>query len=134
MSVDSNSVSLPLALEAVRLIFNNISQAYKEGDDISTRRGMYLASMNVGIAIEISGVCGSHAAAYAFAVKNKPPHGVSCAIALPYVMEYNAPACLSKLADIAGAVGVRKSSQSLEEAAFKAVKAVRDLTERVAGK
>ena len=46
-------------------------------------------------------------------------------------MEYNAPACLSKLADIAGAVGVRKSSQSLEEATFKAIKTVRDIKENV---
>jgi alcohol dehydrogenase class IV len=129
MSVDANSFSQPLALESIRLIFNNLQEVREKGDDLAARGSMSLASLNGGIAIQVSGTCGGHAAAYAFAVKAKTPHGVSCAIALPYIMEFNAPKCLHKLAVIAEAAGVSKPGQNPEEAAFKAVEAVRNLTQ-----
>ncbi len=125
LSVDSNPMTEPLALGAVRLIFSSLRAAYKKGDEAVARHNMALASMMAGAAFGNTGVCAGHATAYAFAVKYRIPHGESCAIALPYIMEYNAPVCMSSLAAISSAIG--SHGQTLHMDAFDVVEAVRSL-------
>jgi len=129
MSVDSNPMTESIALEAVGLIFSNLRAAYQKGDDVAARRNMALASTMAGAAFGNAGVCAGHAAAYAFAVKCRIPHGISCAIALPYIMEYNAPACMSALAAISKTLG--SQGRTIERDAFDAVEAVRNLMKDV---
>jgi alcohol dehydrogenase class IV len=129
MSLELNPFTEPLAMEAVRLIFRSLPKAYRNGNDIAARREMSLASMFAGTSLAISGVCAGHAAAYTLTVT--VPHGVGCALAMPYVMELNSPACLPRLAAIAGAAGAKEEGASQEKNAFNAVKAVRQLMEEV---
>jgi len=125
MSVDSNSMTESLALEAVRLIFLSLRRAYENGDDHGARSSMALASVLAGMAFGNTGVCAGHALAYAFAVKYRVSHGVSCAVSLPYVMEYNAPACMAALASMGKAMGI--GGRRTEREAFNAVAQVRKL-------
>jgi len=125
MSVNSNPLTDALALQAIKLISANLKRACERGDNLQSRRNMALASLCAGMAFGTSGVCAGHAAAYAYAVKHKCPHGVSCAIALPYVMELNAPVRIPALALVAEAAGIRSRSQ--QKAAYNAVRMVRDL-------
>jgi alcohol dehydrogenase class IV len=90
---------------------------------------MSLASMLAGMSLAISGVCAGHAAAYTFTVT--VPHGVGCALTLPYVMELNAPSCLPKLVAISEAAQVYETGESNEKNAYNAVQAVRNLMEKV---
>ncbi|MEM2942618.1 MAG: iron-containing alcohol dehydrogenase [Candidatus Bathyarchaeia archaeon] len=129
MSVDLNPFCKPLALDAVGLIFRSLPTAYREGRDGAARRDMSLASMLAGMSLAISGVLAGHAAAYSYSVT--VPHGTGCAIALPYVMEYNAPSCLPMLVAVAEAAGVMEPGESREKNAFNAVQAVRRLMEEV---
>jgi len=129
MSIDLNPFCEPLAIEAVKLIFRSLPKAYREGSDLAARRDMSLASMFAGISLAISGVCAGHAAAYSFTVT--VPHGVGCALALPYVMELNSSACLPRLAAIAEAAGVEEEGARQEKNAFNSVGAVRKLMEEV---
>ena len=125
MSIDSNPMTESLALEAVKLIFSNLRTAYDNGDDLGARRNMALASVMAAMAFGNAGVCAGHALAYAFAVKYRVPHGVSCAISLPYVMEYNATASIPALQAIANTIGSR--GRRPERDAFNAVRAARKL-------
>ena len=59
------------------------------------------------------------------------PHGVANALLLPVIMEFNAPAALSKYVDIAKAMNVYKDGMSREEAAKAAVEAVKALSVKV---
>lgn len=129
MSIDLNPFCEPLAIDAVKLIFQSLPVAYREGNNIAARRDMSLAAMLAGISLAISGVLAGHAAAYSFTVT--VPHGTGCAIALPYVMEFNAPACLPRLVAIAEAAGVAEPDKSQEKNSFNAVQAVRKLMEEV---
>lgn len=129
MSIDLNLFCEPLAVKAVKLIFQSLPKAYREGDDIVARRDMSLASMLAGISLAISGVCAGHAAAYSFTVT--VPHGVGCALALPYVMEFNSSACLPRLVAIAEAAGAKEDGVGEEKNAFNAVRSVRELMEEV---
>ena len=125
MSVDLNSFCEPLAIDAVKHIFRSLPKAYRDGKDLAARRDMSLASMLAGISLAISGVLAGHAAAYSFTVT--VPHGLGCALALPYVMEFNASACLSKLGAVAEAAGVKETGVAEDKNAFNAVAAVRRL-------
>ena len=129
MSLDLNHFSEPLAIDAVKLIFRSLSKAYHDGNDVSARRDMSLASMFAGISLGISGVCAGHAAAYSFTVQ--VPHGVGCAIALPYTMELNSSTCLPKMIAIAEAAGVSEKRESQEKNAYNAVDSVRKLMNEV---
>jgi alcohol dehydrogenase class IV len=129
MSIELNPFCEPLALEAVKLIFRSLPKAYRDGGNLEARREMSLAAMFAGISLAISGVCAGHAAAYSFTVT--VPHGVGCALALPYVMEMNAPACASRLVSVAEAAGVKVEGASQMENIYNAVSAVRRLMENV---
>ncbi|WP_455369865.1 iron-containing alcohol dehydrogenase [[Eubacterium] cellulosolvens] len=129
MSIDINPFCEQLAIKAARLIFQSLPIAYSDGNDRTARQEMSLASMLAGMSLAISGVCAGHAAAYAFTVT--VPHGVGCALTLPYVMELNAPYCLPKLVAISEAAKVNETRVTNEKNAYNAVHAVRNLMEKV---
>jgi len=131
MSINSNPLTDALAYKAIRLISTYLPIAYADGENIEARSCMSLAALMAGITISHAGTCAGHAAAYAFAVKYKLPHGLSCAIALPYIMEYNAPVQLSKHVSIAEAMNVKVSTLSPREAAAKAVRSIVNLMSEV---
>ena len=128
ISIDLNPFSELFSIDAIKRIFRSLPKAYHDGNNIEARKDMCLASMFAGISLGISGVCSGHAAAYSFTVS--VPHGVGCAIALPYIMELNAPACLPKMVKIAEAAGAKEGVNEKENA-YNAVKAVRELMEEV---
>jgi len=72
-----------------------------------------------------------HCVAEAAGSKYGIPHGIACAIALPYAMEYNLPAIPEKLALIASAMGHDNADLPLRKAASKSVEAVFNLMEEI---
>ena len=131
MSVDANPLSDALALEAIGLIADNLTVAYSQTGNMEARYHMALASLLAGLAITNAGTCGGHATAYGYAVRYKLAHGYACAMALPYIMDFNAMACLQKMANMAVALGENVEGVSLWEAASMAVFAVYRLNERL---
>jgi alcohol dehydrogenase class IV len=99
LSVNSNPITDALALQAVKLIFNNLLNAYQSGEPES-RYGMSLGSLMAGMAFGNAGVCLGHAAAYTFAVSHKVTHGVSCGLVLPYIFRFSAPAISWKIPEV----------------------------------
>jgi alcohol dehydrogenase class IV len=91
---------------------------------------MSLASLFGGMVIQGAGTCGGHAAAYAFAVKHNIPHGISCALVLPYFMEFNALSCPEKIAEI-GYTITHSRGCSQDEAVKIAIKSVIDLMKKI---
>jgi alcohol dehydrogenase class IV len=126
MSRNANAVTDLLAFEAVRLIGANLRVAYAQLDNLEARYNMALGCLLAGMAFGNAGVCIGHGAAYTFAVRHHVSHGVSCGLALPYVMAFNALACESKLAVVSEALTGR-SYVSIRDAATHAAKAVNDL-------
>jgi len=106
MSVESNPITDTLALKAIKLIRQHLPEAYTHPSNLQAREGMSLASLIAGMAFGNAGTCAGHAAAYAFAVKFKVPHGVSCALSLPYVMSLNSAAMEDKALEMAGALDI----------------------------
>lgn len=129
MSKNRSEISNALALQAIRLIVNNLPVAFSQGDNIQARYNMALAALIGGIVVDPvnAGACAGHAAAYAFAAKYNVPHGVSVGITLPYIMEFNMPVCLEEFKSIAQAFGEKVDTLPPSQAAEKAVINVKKL-------
>ena len=111
------------ALEAVRLIFDNLETAYADGSGIEARGNMLFASYRAGAAFTRAYVGYAHGIAHALGGLYGIPHGLACAVALPVVLEaYGAPAH-ARLADLYDAAGL----PPLEDAAAKAEAFIRTL-------
>ena len=132
LSLGANPLTDSFALEAMRKISNNLEEAFSHGDNLNARMEMSLAAMLAGIAFGNAGVIAGHAIAHAFGARYKVPHGVSAALTLPYIMEYNAnaPTVGARMKEIATAL-VGEKIESTEEAASKAIARVRSMIERL---
>ena len=132
LSLGANPLTDSFALEAMRKISNNLEEAFSHGDNLNARMEMSLAAMLAGIAFGNAGVIAGHAIAHAFGARYKVPHGVSAALTLPYIMEYNAsaPAVGARMKEIATAL-VGEKIESAEEAASEAIARVRSMIERL---
>ena len=131
ISVDASPFTDALALEAIGMVADSLSVAYSQAGNLEARYNMSLAALFAGLAITNAGTCGGHATAYGYAVRCQLAHGYACAMALPYIMDFNAMACLPKMAKVAAAMGEKVSGLSLWEAASLAVSSVKRLNERL---
>ena len=116
------------AIGAVELIFKNIVQATKNGEDLEARGSLLVSSSMAGIAFSHSMVGCVHGMAHAVGGLFRVPHGVANAILLPHGMEYNFKEAKEKLAKLVSAMGEDVSGLSADDAARKAIEAVRNLT------
>ncbi len=127
VSLGTQPLSDALALGAIKLIAANLRQAVQHGSDLEARGNMLLASNMAGIAFSNSLLGIVHAMAHPCGGRYGVPHGVANSILLPYGMEYNLPACMPQLADVAAALGVDTRGMDDETAARAGIAAVRQL-------
>jgi alcohol dehydrogenase len=120
-----------LAIAAIELIASALERAYDDGSDVEAREQMMYAQTAAGLAFENAGVGNVHAMAHQLGAVYDMPHGLSNAIILPFVMEYNLPVCERKFARVARAMGVDTSGMDDHRAACSAVETVVKLNEAV---
>ena len=116
-----------LSLEAVALIFGNITRAYTHGDDIEARRNMLIASHKAGLAFEKSYVGYVHAIAHSLGGQYDIAHGFANAVILPIVLEAYSQAVYAKLKDLAIAAGIATETTPENKAAQDFIQAIRGL-------
>ena len=89
--IKKNVVADCLARQALELLGSNIRQVCAHPDDREARANMLLGSMLAGMAFANAPVAAVHALAYPLGGHFHVPHGLSNALVLPHVMEYNMP-------------------------------------------
>ena len=92
---------------------------------------MCWAEYLAGLAFSNAGLGLGHSIAHQLGAQYHIPHGEACAQILPRVMEFNAPACLKRMGEIAKALGADTRGLSDQEAAQLAADSVRDLCDDV---
>ena len=127
LSVNASPITDAIALGAIKLIVKALPKAYANPSSLQAREDMATASLMAGMAFGNAGVGAVHALAYPLGGRFNIAHGVSNALLLPYVMEWNKLACVERMRDIADAMGARVSHLSDRDAADLAVKAMADL-------
>lgn len=104
------------AREGIRLISQNLPRAVQHGGDIEARSNLALASFYGGLCLGPVNTAAVHALSYPLGGEFHVPHGVSNAILLPHVLEFNLPAAPARYAEIAVALGVVRSNDDLRTA------------------
>jgi alcohol dehydrogenase class IV len=92
------------AVAAFKELAENLSDAYTAGSP-EARDGMLRGAFRAGLALNASVVVG-HSLAYAIAARARLPHGVACALVLPYCIAYYAPIADALLRPLLPLVGV----------------------------
>ncbi len=118
------------ALQATRLIMQNLEAVYEDGGNLQARQAMALASFKAGVAFTTAGVGYVHAIAHNFGAYYHLPHGLANAIILPRVLEFSKPECVERLARLAEVSGLRSGSQSDEALADAFIEKIRTLNRR----
>lgn len=124
---NSQEITDALALKAIELIGKSLVKAVKEGNNLEARKDMAIAALLSGLCLSNSGLGAAHALSHPLGVHYKIPHGLSCAVLLPYVMEFNLPVVTKKLTKIAQSLGEDISLLSETEAAQGAVKKIKKM-------
>ena len=101
-----------LAMNAVRLIYDNLYPAYTDGSDIAARENMQLAAFYAGRAFTRGSVGYVHAVGHTLGGLYGVPHGLAMSILLPHVMRAFGPAAHKKLAKLADVCGITGSSDA----------------------
>jgi len=99
-----NPLSDSLALQALALMHGHIRRAVNDGSDIPARAAMLQGSLMAGMAFANAPVAAVHALAYPIGGHYHVPHGLSNALVLAPVLQFNAPAAEDLYARLAAAI------------------------------
>ncbi|MBE6087510.1 iron-containing alcohol dehydrogenase [Clostridium beijerinckii] len=131
VSKDANPVTDASAIQAIKLISQNLRQAVALGENLEARENMAYASLLAGMAFNNANLGYVHAMAHQLGGLYDMPHGVANAMLLPHVERYNMISNPKKFADIAEFMGENISGLSVIEAAEKAIDAMFRLSKDV---
>lgn len=117
------------ALEGIRRIARSLARAVEQGDDLAARTDVALGSLYGGLCLGPVNTAAVHALAYPLGSDYGVAHGISNAVMLPHVLEFNIEAMPQRYADIARAVGVEEGGDDVT-VARRGVAAIRELLSR----
>ena len=120
-----------LALEATKLVFENVEKAYVNGNDHKARENMLHAAYKAGVAFSKSYVGYIHAVAHSLGGQYGTPHGLANAVIMPYVLESYGKCAYKKLHRLGVAAGVCNESDTHEVGAKKFIAAIKDLNAKM---
>jgi alcohol dehydrogenase class IV len=126
-SINANSMTDMLAIQAIDLIYNNIRTAFANGGNIEARGKMLEGSMLAGMAFANAGVTAVHAFAYPIGAEFHIPHGIANTIMLVPVMQFNLMGNLNKFADITRIFGGCDDNARERTLAQQGVEALKEL-------
>ncbi len=107
----SNAISDSLALRAVDLLFHNLPEAVRERGNVKIREKVALGSLLSAMAFSQTGVGAVHALSHPLGARFEIPHGLACAVLLPWVMEFNLEVCQEKFSLLAYQMGGEKPEE-----------------------
>ena len=120
-----------LALDATKLVFENVEKAYTDGHDHEARENMLYAAYKAGVAFSKSYVGYIHAVAHSLGGRYGTPHGLANAVIMPYVLDEYGACAYKKLRRLGIAAGVCSESDTPEVGAKKFIAAIRELNAKM---
>lgn len=134
MEAYTNKFAHPIAdiyaLQGIKLIAANLAKAVKDGNDKDAREAVALGSLYGGLVLGPVNTAAVHALSYPLGGEFHIPHGLSNAVLLPSVMEFNIEAAPKRYAEVAIACGVEPGATD-EETAAKGVEFIRNLSKEI---
>ena len=96
------------ALEALRLIYPNLPIVYEKGEDLTGRGKMLVGSCLAGISF-LKGLGFVHAISHMVGAEYDTQHGLTNAVVLPSVLQFNREVMSTKIPIMSEAMGLKKN-------------------------
>lgn len=120
------------AKKAVKLIFENLEEAYNHGDNLEARNNMLMGSFYAGVAFTRNFVGYVHAVGHALGGMYGIPHGQAMAAIMPKALRKYGASIHSRLADLAEIAGIGSiEGKSEKEKALAFIEEVEAMNERM---
>ena len=116
---------------AIKMIFDNLPLAYRDGKNVQARDAMAMAAYYAGLAINQVNVGNVHAIAHQLGGKYGIPHGLANALVLPHILEFSRAETQQRLAELALLIGAGSAADGPAVLSHKFIQAVRDLRTEV---
>lgn len=97
VSIMASDYTDSLALKAIKLVFDYLPRAYKNGNDVEARSHMANASCMAGMAFANAFLGVNHSLAHKLGAFHHLPHGIANALVLTDVMRYNSAEVPTKM-------------------------------------
>ncbi len=114
------------SMEGIRLISKNLGKAIVDGHNLEARTNIALGAYYGGMCLGPVNTAAVHALAYPLGTRYQIAHGLSNALLLPYVMEYNLEAAPQRYAEIARVMGAEELSD-VAATAMQGIERIRQL-------
>lgn len=132
-SLQASPFSDACARQGIELIGAHIRRFVADRSDPEAAAAMLAGSSLGAMAFSAAGTGNAHCLARFLVPQLDMEHGMACAVALPYVMDYNCSARPERFSQIAAALGEPVHDLPVNEAAPRAAQAVRRLLRDVGG-
>lgn len=116
---------------AVKLIVDNIYEAYSNGVNIVARENMQKASYYAGIAFTRAYVGNVHAIAHTLGGFYSTPHGLANAVILPYVLKAYGTSVHQKLSELEDVISESSNQESIEVKANRFIERITTLNKKM---
>lgn len=113
-SIAATSFTDPYAMEAIRLVFDNLATAYHEPKNMEARFNMHNASALAGMAFTNASLGLVHSLAHKIGGEFGVTHGLSNAILMPYIIDFNRKSS-SKYALVEKMLGITDLAQAVRD-------------------
>jgi len=123
-NIQVNPVADICAQEAIRLVSGNLLRAIEDGNDLSARSAMMLASHLAGTSISLKGNDAIHGLSTAVESMIDCTHGESLSALMPHVLRFNHEAAAPRYARIARLMGHDVDGMSVNAAAAVGIEAM----------
>ncbi|AOT72654.1 iron-containing alcohol dehydrogenase family protein [Geosporobacter ferrireducens] len=127
LSIKANPLSEALSYKAIALIFNSLEAAVRNGSNIEARENMALGSLIAGISFGNVGLGLCHGISPALGSIYTVTHGISNAVLLPYILEFNKDVAFEKIAELYCFTDSRRENISTYEKAESVISRIRQL-------
>lgn len=119
------------ALEAIKLIYENLYQSYLNPNDLTARNNMQLAAYKAGVAFTNAYVGYVHALAHALGGQYNVPHGLANALILPIVLKEYDKKAYKQVAKIYDYINMGEKSISKKEKFEKIINWIYELNKKM---
>jgi alcohol dehydrogenase class IV len=107
-----------IAVEGVRLVFENLPKAYRDGGDLVARAHMMSAAAMGATAFQ-KGLGAIHSLSHPIGALYDTHHGMTNAVFMPYVLAFNRDAIEDKIVRLAAYCGIRGGFDGFARAVMK---------------
>jgi len=102
-----------IALEGVRLVWQNLPRVMAKPQDLEARGQMMMAAIMGAVAFQ-KGLGATHSLAHPLSTIAGMHHGTANAVMLPFVMEFNLPAVAERMKELAAAMDTTGTEAAIE--------------------